>query len=96
MSVNQYLVTTGRANICFDCEHYAQGCSWTELDPHTLKPRFEPVPGWTAEKVKLNLGSTKDGARLIETYHITGCPNFLRTPYRYSDPVELKDGERVV
>ncbi len=96
MSLDKYLVPSGKANICFDCEHYARSCSWTELDPETLKPKFEPVPGWTAEKVKLNLGSTKKGPQYADTYYITACPNFQETPFRYSDPRELGDDEMVL
>jgi hypothetical protein len=34
-----------------------------------MQPRFEPVPGWTAERIKYN------GA---ETYTIEACPLFER------------------
>ena len=30
--------------LCWDCAHYAQGCSWSEY--------FRPVRGWNATKVK--------------------------------------------
>lgn len=67
---------SGKANICFDCQKACGGCSWTELDPATKKPRFEPVPGWTAEKSLLNVGSDRKGGKWVETYHITACPQF--------------------
>ena len=59
----------GNANICFDCKNAVpddegHGCPWSR--------KFEPVEGWTAEVVKLNLGNGKVG----ETYHITKCPQF--------------------
>lgn len=60
-----------RANICFDCENACGNCSWSAVDMDG-KLRFEPVPGWTARKVTINLGK----GRTAETYHITDCPQF--------------------
>lgn len=64
------------SNICFTCRRACGGCEWTEWDMETGKIRFEPVPGWTAEKAKLNLchGSRKT---IIDTYHIIDCPKYL-------------------
>lgn len=78
MSIEQYLVpVTGRkTNICFDCRRACGGCSWSELDPDTGKPRFQPVPGWTAKPVRLNIGTTTCGRVMVDTYHITACPLF--------------------
>lgn len=70
--------TGGSTNICFDCTKACGGCSWTEINPDTKHPRFEPVPGWTAKKVLLNVGSHKGGRVVIETYHITKCPQFTK------------------
>ena len=73
------------ANICFDCERACGGCSWTEVDPETGKLRWEPVPGWTAEKTYLTLQSTSHGKHkkaITETYHIIDCPLFVPTPPR--------------
>lgn len=44
-------------------------CPWTTVDYERMQPRFEPVPGWTAERIKYN------GA---ETYTIKACPLFER------------------
>ena len=60
-----------RANICFDCENACGNCSWSAVDMDG-KLLFEPVPGWTARKVTINLGK----GRTTETYHITDCPQF--------------------
>ena len=66
------------ANLCFRCQKACGGCSWSELDPVTRKPRFEPVPGWTAKKILLNLGGGGGKKKNItETYHITACPEFV-------------------
>ena len=73
------------ANICFDCDRACGGCSWTEVDPETGKLRWEPVSGWTAEKTYVSMQSTSHGKHqkiLTETYHITACPQFARTPPR--------------
>lgn len=65
-------------NICFDCKKSCGGCSWSAFDPVTGKPRFEPVPGWTAEPVYLNLGRRHSKNIFYNTYHITACPEFVR------------------
>lgn len=81
MSLEQYLTPiNSKANICFDCDRACGGCSWTEIDPETEKPRFEPVPGWTAKKVKLRLGACNKLVNIAETYHITACPLFTPDP----------------
>ena len=68
----------GNSNICFHCKRACGGCRWSEIDPSTGKPRFEPVPGWTAEKTVLNLGVSHDRRILTESYYITACPLFDR------------------
>lgn len=69
---------TGRfvshANICFSCERAVGGCPWSAIDKETGKVKFEPVPGWTAKKVKLRLGVSKSKIEYVDTYHITACP----------------------
>ena len=59
----------GMANICFDCKNAVpddrgHGCPWSR--------KFEPVEGWTAEIIKLNIGN----GRYEDNYHITACPLF--------------------
>lgn len=65
-----------RTSICFDCKNACGGCSWSEVDPITKKPRFVPVPGWTAQKVCLNLGTAYGRKRIVENYYVTACPQF--------------------
>lgn len=84
------------SNICFNCQKACGGCSWTEINPETNKPRFEPVPGWTAKPVLLNVGrGTKKGGIidkcLQETYHITACPEFVPDAPRESSGGELDE-----
>lgn len=77
MALSNYFVPNGKnTNICFDCRKACGDCSWSEIDPETKKPRFEPVPGWTAKKtmVKSRTGKKSDW---LETYHITACPEFV-------------------
>lgn len=77
-------------NICFDCQRAAGQCPWSALDPETGEPAFRPVPGWTAEKVQLNLGSDKNGPILAETYHVTACPLYLPDPLRESSTLQME------
>lgn len=61
-----------KTNICFQCQKACGGCSWSGINPETGKPRFEPVPGWTATPVVLRVSD-----RFEETYQITACPEFV-------------------
>lgn len=66
------------ANICVFCRRACGGCSWSEFDPMTGRPRFQPVPGWTAAAVRLfQNGSAAGETRYIDTWHITACPLFV-------------------
>ena len=96
MALSDYLVPIqNKTNICIDCQKACGGCSWSEIDPETERPRFEPVPGWTARKVVLNTGFDGRSNRkvFVETYHITACPQFVPDPPRKTDNLELNDGE---
>ena len=68
---------TYKVNICFDCQRACGGCSWSAIDKKTKRPKFEPVPGWTAEKVKYNAWQNKNSTKWIDTYYITACPLYL-------------------
>lgn len=65
------------ANICIDCQRACGGCSWSEINPETGKPRFQPVEGWTAEEVLLLVGSSGRNKVISQTYKITACPLFV-------------------
>lgn len=92
MALKDYLVPVGQnANICFDCQKACSGCSWSELDYNTGKPRFEPIPGWKAEKVPYCSGWNAYGGKYEDTYHITACPEFVRDEPRKSSSKELSD-----
>lgn len=69
-------------NICFNCQKACGGCSWTEIDPKTDRPRFAPVPGWTAKEVLLNIGNHGGKNRVLQTYHITACPEYVQDENR--------------
>lgn len=79
MGIEKYLVPMiGKgANICFDCANACGGCPWSEIDPKTDRPRFDPVPGWTAFPI---VHQYTDGKykREIHTYRIFECPQFVR------------------
>ena len=86
------------ANICIDCKKSAGLCSWSAVDRKTGELKFEPVPGWTAEKVKLRIQGDKNGnVRYADTYSIKACPLFEkdeRKPGEVGDWVKLlKRGE---
>lgn len=68
----------GNANICVECKNALGGCSWSEIDSDTGKIRFEPIPGWTAEKSCIVDCVVHGKRRVVETYHITACPQFVR------------------
>ena len=73
-----------KPNICFDYKNACGKCSWSAADPDTGKLKYEPVPGWTAEKSFLKVGKEN-----IETYHITACPQFEPDEPRKEDYREL-------
>lgn len=53
-------------SICFECERSMRGsCPWRE--------RFEPYPGWTAEKTALKCGGTVTTV----SYNVRACPGFV-------------------
>ena len=83
--------TQGKTNICFDCQKACGDCSWSALDPVTLKPQFVPIPGWTATKVVLKTGHPGKPYALTETYHITKCPEFVPDKKRKSASLELTE-----
>ena len=65
---------TKKVTICWECENACGGCEWSEIDPETRKPRFAPVPGWTAEACVLRMG----GQRQVTSYHVEACPKFTK------------------
>ena len=81
------------ANICWDCQRACGGCAWSELNPETGKPRFAPVPGWTAEQVVLQTNNNQYGRVTVDTYHITACPLFLPDEPRAVDSQILFPGQ---
>ena len=93
MSLNDYLVPVSKPNICFDCERACGGCSWSEEDPETKKIRFEPVPGWTARKIMKHTGYGRSKDHWTETYCITACPLFVKTPQRDAVRGELTQSQ---
>ena len=62
-----------RGNICFECKNAVPsakrgtGCPWSRS--------FKPVPGWTAEPVRIDRHNGKGG---VDSYNITACPMFER------------------
>lgn len=96
--LNKYLVPVEKyrkqANICFNCQRACGDCPWSEIDPETDKPRFQPVPGWTAKRVILRMNVRKGSAEFVETYSITSCPMFIPDSSRRIKRESAKKGLR--
>ena len=77
LALEDYLVPIkSKINICFDCKKSCGDCPWSAVDEDTRRPKFEPVPGWTATPHRLKIGNCRYGAVYVDTYHITDCPLF--------------------
>lgn len=65
-----------KPQLCETCQNFAGGefdeCPWTSVGPDG-RVKFEPVPGWTAEKV-LYSGNNR---RQTFTYQISACPLYV-------------------
>ena len=75
MSLEDYLEDSGQ--LCWSCQKACGDCPWSELDPATKRPRFEPVPGWTAKPIRRSFGNGKKGPVVMDTYRITECPLYV-------------------
>lgn len=64
----------GKSNICLDCDKSCGLCSWSSS--------LTPVPGWTAKPIKKRIN---DGV-IVNSWHITACPQFEGTPYVNGNP----------
>ena len=94
MALADYLVpVASQSNICFDCKKACGGCSWSEVDPDTGKVRFEPVPGWTAEKTYMLVCPRGGQRKWVETFRITACPEFDLDDERRPDNRMLTETE---
>lgn len=64
-----------KETLCFSCKHAVPtldgrfGCEWSK--------RFQPVPGWEAEKTKKFSGESHGKRRYYESYFVTKCPKFI-------------------
>ena len=56
-----------KTNICIYCKKACGGCSWSRYDTGKKRVAFEPVPGWTAERVPWR---NHHGVVCGYTYHI--------------------------
>ena len=54
---------------CWYCKNYINGCSWSRS--------FIPVEGWTAKPVKRVYGFANGETKVINTYKIIKCPEFV-------------------
>ena len=81
--------SNNRANICIDCQNACGGCSWTRCDTDRKgKPiMFQPVEGWTAEKIYRR----DTNGYVMETYAITACPEFI--PDKPRKTQDIVDGK---
>lgn len=65
----------GLASICFDCRRACGGCSWSEIDPKTGHPRFQPPEGCVTENYVRSDRKSADGE--FRTTRIVSCPLFV-------------------
>lgn len=76
MSIEEYYVKTAD-QLCWSCRNACGGCPWTEIDPDTNRPRFQPVPGWTARLRYRDIRHDGRTHGTVNTYAITACPLFV-------------------
>lgn len=71
MALTEYLVPIrDTSNICFSCKMACGGCSWSES--------FEPIPGWTAALTRRVYRTHRGfGQHIVDSYHITACPEYV-------------------
>lgn len=69
-----------RQTLCWKCENAYGGCPWTEVDNITNRIKFQPVPGWKAEKMHLKLYTENKNGDY--SYLVYECPLFIKTPER--------------
>lgn len=67
-----------QTNICMECAKACGGCSWTAVAADGKTLLWQPVEGWTAAPVKINVRAEGGKVREIDSYHITACPEFER------------------
>lgn len=67
-----------QTNICMECAKACGGCSWTAVAADGTTLLWQPVEGWTATPVKINVKAEGGKVREIDSYHITACPEFER------------------
>ena len=58
-----------RQQLCWRCQNACGGCNWSA--------RLEPVPGWTATPHRRIYRDAKLGKRIIDSYIIKSCPQFI-------------------
>ena len=73
---------------CWTCKKACGGCSWTEVGPDG-KVKFDPIPGWSAEKSV----RSRDGKTLMESYQINYCPEYEQEEPREAQ--SFSDTQRV-
>lgn len=79
-----------KPQLCETCQNFAGGefdeCSWTSVGLDG-KVKFQPVPGWTAEKVPYTGG--RQSTRNDFTYQISACPLYVPDAPRKDKEVTL-------
>lgn len=56
--------------LCWDCGNSCGGCAWSR--------EFKPVDGWEAEPTKVKVADTNQYVRLIDSFIVRSCPEFIR------------------
>ena len=71
-------------NICWDCQKAVGACSWSK--------NLTPVEGWEAEEVPYMMYHG-GGCDIHRTWHVMGCPEFVRDEPRVNTGLILTKEE---
>lgn len=66
--------------LCWNCGNAYGKCPWTEVDELTNRVKFQPVPGWVADKTNLKLHHDEKDEDF--SYLVHECPMFIKESER--------------
>lgn len=55
--------------LCWSCAKACGGCSWSK--------DFKPIDGWDAIPTKIRIPDDDGGARYVDSFKITACPQYI-------------------
>ena len=78
-------MTTHKKNtLCWSCANACGGCSWSDGS-------FTLVDGWTAERTSLICDRGEWADKIVESYLVKECPQFVcdKHKYKYANEEEI-------